>query len=93
MSYKIIRPPLHGNFDLPSKETLLGLKPGDIVKIMFQAGDEPAERMWVKVTKRADDSQWYGVLDDDPVGENLKKSIVAGSEVSFHPLDIIQLFP
>lgn len=92
MSYQIIRPPLHKNFELPTTETILGLKQNQLVKVIFQAvEDEPAERMWVKLTEQISDSQWKGILDNDPEGGQLKKAIKAGDEVIFHPLDIIQI--
>lgn len=90
--YKILRPPLHKNFELPIKEILLNIKPDQVVKIIFQTDNEILERMWVKITKQINDSEWHGILDDDPVGEKLKKAIKAGDEVIFHPLDIIQIF-
>ena len=91
MNYTIIRPPLHKDFELPSREKLLGVHSDQLVKIIFQVGDETPERMWVKVVKQTD-SEWRGILDNDPVGDDLKKMIGAGDEVVFHPLDVIQIW-
>lgn len=92
MSYSIERPPLSEKFYLPSQELLLKLKVGDLVKIMFLEKDEGVERMWVIITNQQDISQWTGKLDNDPVGEKMKKVIKAGDEVIFHPLDIVQIW-
>ena len=92
MKYKILRPPLHENFELPSREELLNVNLDQMVKIIFQVDEEIPERMWVRVVKQVSDSEWYGVLDNDPVGEQLKKTISAGDKVIFHPLDVIQIW-
>lgn len=92
MNYKILRPPLHKNFELPAREVLLNIKLGYIVKIIFQSEYETPERMWVKVIEQISDSEWRGILDNDPEGEKLKKAIKAGDEVIFHPFDVIQIF-
>ncbi|MDB5162991.1 MAG: hypothetical protein JWN28_598 [Candidatus Saccharibacteria bacterium] len=44
--YAIIRPRLHADFELPTRQELLKLKPGDSVKLMFEVGNENIERMW-----------------------------------------------
>ncbi len=90
MKYSIDRPPLAKNFELPSRETLLKLKVGDLVKIMFREKDEGVERMWVIITKQQSSIEWSGKLDNEPFGEKMKKVIKLGDEVIFHPLDIIQ---
>ena len=92
MKYKIKRPPLAETFFLPTQDMLLALKPDDLVKIIFQAEEGDAERMWVKITKQQDSARWTGVLDNDPRGEELIQVIKAGDEVIFHPLDIIQIW-
>ena len=92
MKYTIKRPPLSENFFLPSKEKLLELKVGDIVKIMFQVEDAPVERMWVKITKQQDISEWTGKLDNDPNGEKMKTVLKSGDKIIFSPLDIIQIW-
>lgn len=90
--YRILRPPLHSNFELPTREELLGISLGQRIKIIFQADDETPERMWVEITDRDNDSEWSGLLDNDPVGKKLQTRIKAGEKVSFHPLDIIQIY-
>ncbi len=92
MSYEIERPPLSEKFYLPPQESLLKLKSGDLVKIMFREQDEGVERMWVKITKQQDHSEWTGELDNDPMGEKMSKILKSGDEVIFHPLDIVQIF-
>ena len=81
---KILRPPLHENFALPTREDLLKVKTGDNVKLLFDG--DPVERMWVKVTSCDDDDVWSGTLDNKPLEESKGK---VGDPVSFHPLDVI----
>lgn len=92
MDYKILRPPLHKNFQLPSREELLGVTQGQLVKMIFQIHEENPERMWVKVTNQIGDNEWHGQLDNDPQGEGLSQIISAGDEVIFHPLDVVQIW-
>ncbi len=92
MGYTIKRPPLSEAFHLPPREVLLRLKVGDLVKIMFREENDGVERMWVKITKQQDIAEWTGVLDNDPLGENMSKVLKAGDEILFHPLDIIQIW-
>jgi hypothetical protein len=90
MAYKIDRPPLAKNFELPTREELLKLKPLDMVKLIFLFG-EVSERMWVIITEQQNEWEWTGVLDNDPVDEEMKIQLKAGSVIKFHPLDIIQI--
>ncbi len=90
MNYSIERPPLHANFWLPSRKQLLELKVGDTVKLIFRSGED-VERMWVIITAQQHDSEWSGVIDNDPVGQDMSKALPYATEVKFHPLDIIQL--
>lgn len=92
MKYKIERPPLVETFFLPPKETLLKLKLGDLVKVMFKIDNEEVERMWVKIIKQQDHSEWTGELDNDPKGQKMSEILKSGDEVIFHPLDIVQIF-
>ena len=92
MKYTIKRPPLSETFSLPSKDALLKLKVGDIVKIMFEVEGETVERMWVKIIKQQDISEWTGELDNDPKGEKMSNILKADEEVIFHPLDIIKIW-
>lgn len=90
MNYRIIRPPLSAKFEVPSREDLLKLKIGDLVKIMFQVDDEPTERMWVIITEQQDIAEWTGTLDNEPVGEKTKKVLKPGMVIKFHPYDVVQ---
>jgi hypothetical protein len=92
MSFTILRPPLHENFQLPTREELLQLKEGGLVKLIFQADGGTPERMWVLVNEKHNDEKWIGALDNDPVGEELQKVIKSGDSVSFHPHDVIQIY-
>ena len=89
MLYHIQRPPLHKDFELPSREELLILKKGDLVKLIFCVEDETPERMWVILDDCTDDIEWTGVIDNDAVGKLTTEILPAGTKVNFHPLDII----
>lgn len=82
---RVLRPPLEGTFWLPSRDELLGLKPGDLVKLIFTDGSIP-ERMWVELIDCSSTDQWVGSLDNQPFGI---EDFNPGDFVSFHPLDII----
>ena len=90
MKYSIDRPPLAEKFELPSRDTLLKLKIGDLVKIIFREENEGTERMWVIITKQQSSIEWTGKLDNEPFGEKMKDVLHLGEEVIFNPLDIIQ---
>ena len=92
MEFRIIRPPLHKDFELPTREDLLLLRAGNIVKVMIQTNNEPAERVWVKITDCLQDNDWLGILDTDPLGKKLSSQLSSGDRLRFHPLDIIQIF-
>jgi hypothetical protein len=92
MSYIIQRPPLAKSFFLPSKDALLSLQVGDLVKIMFTCTEGGVERMWVQITKQQDVSEWTGKLDNDPSDKKISEILKAGDEIIFHPLDIIQIW-
>ena len=86
--YVIERPPLHDYFELPTREELLRVTPGDYVKVIFDIAGGGQERMWMKVTCSLDDHVWHGVLSNEPFsipGEQ------CGSKIRFHPLDIIDV--
>jgi hypothetical protein len=61
------------------------------VKVIFQVEDETPERMWVILTEQPSDTEWIGIIDNDPVGETTSQVLSAGTEVHFHPLDVIQI--
>lgn len=91
MNYKIIRPPLANGFDLPTKEKLLEVQKGDFIKLKFQVEDDPIERMWVEVSSNDDPENWVGTLNNDPTGAKTKEVLIDGTEIHFHPLDIIEI--
>lgn len=89
--YKVLRPPLAKTFQLPSHKELLKLKTGDLVKVIFQVGNDSPERMWVILKDCSDTDVWTGMVDNDADQPNTAKVLPADKVVSFHPLDIIQL--
>lgn len=91
-SYSIQRPPLSKDFHLPPQKSLLELKQGNLVKVMFSIDGGITERMWVKIIDQQSDSEWIGELDNDPAGDKLVECLKAGDRIAFHPLDIIQIF-
>ena len=88
-SYSVIRPPLAKTYELPSRDDLLDLKPEGLVKVTFQVGKDDPERLWVLLKECTDIDRWIGITDNDPLQEVTAKVLPAGSEVVFHPLDII----
>jgi hypothetical protein len=89
--WRIIRPPLGTGFYLPSRVDLLNVKPGDDVKLLFQAGKDAPERMWVKVEECGDSDKWVGRLDNDPAQEYMASVLKFNDSISFHPLDVINI--
>lgn len=89
--WQVIRPPLGSGFYLPSRKDLLKVKPGDDVKLIFQAGEDAAERMWVQVEKCGDSEEWVGRLDNDPAQEFTASVLKYKDLVRFHPLDVINI--
>ena len=89
--FLILRPPLHKNFLLPTRDDLLGLKAGSSVKIIFSAGEE-VERMWVTLTDNSDTDKWEGELDNEPTLEGMRAELKVADKVTFHPFDIIQIY-
>lgn len=90
--YKILRPPLHPNFELPTRDELLALKAGDLVKLIFEVGDVGAERMWVILTDITTPEQWEGTLDNEPFSDESAASTKVKDRIKFHPLDIIATY-
>ncbi len=89
--WRIIRPPLGTGFYLPTREDLLKIKRGDVVKLIFQAGEDAPERMWVQVEKCGDSEHWTGRLDNDPAQEYLASVLKYKDVIRFHPLDVINI--
>lgn len=78
-------------FEIPSLERRQGLKPGEIVKLMFRisnGSDSLVERMWVIVEERTA-SGYVGRLDNDPACTD---RIRAGMKVKFEPRHVINVF-
>jgi len=82
----VIRPPLVETFDLPTREEILAVRCGDLVKLIFDG--ECGERMWVRVIEQRSPWEWYGMLANEPV---VVEEIRYGARVLFHPLDIIEI--
>ena len=90
--YKIIRPPLSKDFEFPSRENLLKVEVGDLVKVIFQVGDETPERMWVIVTDLSNVmDEWVRTINNDAVGKETAAALPDGTVVKFHPLDVIAI--
>jgi hypothetical protein len=92
IKYSILRPPIAENFYLPTRDNLLSLKKGDIVKLIFSVGDEPTERMWVILEDCSNDMVWNGVVDNVANSPLVHEILPVGAKVLFHPLDIIQYY-
>lgn len=78
-------------FFLPSENEVLALRPGDLVKLIFQSTppspEYAAERMWVRVVRVEGDRLW-GALDNEPID---MPQLRAGREVAFRRGDVIDL--
>ena len=90
--YTIVRPRLHVDFELPTKEVLLKLKSGNSVELMFKVGEEDVERMWVALTDTSADDSWVGIIDNDATQHNTALTLPAGRVINFHPLDIVATY-
>ncbi len=90
--YLVLRPPLSKTYDLPSRKQLLNLKRGDLVKVVFQVGNEGPEHLWLQLSDTNSIDKWTGVTDNDPLGKQTAQELPAGTIVSFHPLDIINVY-
>ena len=87
-AYRIQRPPLAAKFELPSRDRLLEVNPGDQVKLGFAVGERQGERMWVEVIECCHPRSWRGILKNEPHHmENLR----VGDDITFHPLDVIDV--
>jgi hypothetical protein len=79
-------------FHLPPLDERLKLRPGDFAKLCFVA-IEPrddgcnGERMWVRVTKCAEDGSYEGVLDNKPTFLDM----TLGDSVAFQAKHILQI--
>ncbi|WP_328829422.1 DUF2314 domain-containing protein [Nocardioides acrostichi] len=80
-------------FEIPSREERERLKPGDLVKLLFEIlRPEPegpfAERMWVEVTEIVGDG-YVGSLDNDP---QVIRSVRPGGRIEFLPHHVIAIW-
>jgi hypothetical protein len=79
-------------FSIPRSDQRSGLKPGDVVKLIFKA-DRPsergftAERMWVQVLE-AGSSGYVGALDNQP---SFLSNLEPGDRVPFGPQHVAAL--
>lgn len=90
MSYKILDPQDRfmknpDTFELPLTDDI---GEGDIVKLIFNDGAHPAERMWVIVKSRNGD-KFTGVLDNEPYE---LEGINCGDPLEFEAKHIIQIY-
>lgn len=90
-SWRIIRPPLHPRFDMPTRKELFDVFEGDNVKLIFEDDEGMGERMWIAVTRSGNADHWEGTLDNDPIGIYTKPRLRYGSRVKFHPYDVIDV--
>lgn len=81
---------------IPSDKERYGVKPGNIVKLIFRYRDHverngqtfTGEHMWVLVTG-SEDECLIGTIDNDPQFSHLLK---AGDEIYFHPKHIVHIW-
>ena len=74
---------------IPSRQQRENLKAGDLVKLKFiveEDGETEVERMWVKVTGKAD-GLYSAELDNDPFNDILK----AGQPLWFHANHVFEV--
>ena len=86
--YYICRPPILKTFELPTREELLNIEPGDLVKLIF-ASDEVIEKeeMWVKVIKIVE-TYGYGELNSKPV---YITNLSLDDLITFHLGDVVRI--
>lgn len=89
--WKIVRPPLHQNFQVPTRRELLGVVRGDSVKLIFEDDEGSGERMWVTVTHCSNMEQWEGELDNDPLGVYTSPRLKYKTKLKFHPYNVIDI--
>src|SRR6478735_12586903 len=75
-------------FARPSKEELAAVGPGVLVKLMFESEELGGERMWVLVTEKFDDGEYFGVLQNWPV---VFEDIEYGEPLDFTEKNIIDV--
>ena len=91
VNYTILRPPLTPTYELPTRDELLALKPGDLAKVTFRVANDDAERMWVILEDCSDIDKCTAKIDNDARQANTAKALPVGKLVEFHPFDIIAI--
>jgi hypothetical protein len=92
------------SFKIPSSVERWNLRPGDQVKCMFKLAPGAiarrvpaeltafrgarAERMWITVQQRSNDSHYVGALDNDPI---VIPTLQHGSRIHFDPWHVIDI--
>lgn len=56
------------SFWIPSEDEKDNVRPGDVVKLMFEQSDGWVERMWVGVERVGRRRRWIGTLTNTPLG-------------------------
>jgi uncharacterized protein YegJ (DUF2314 family) len=86
---RIKRPPLHENFDLPTRDELLQVQPGWHVKAIFHDPEIEegisTERMWIIVEDISEDGHFMGTLSNCPAFVDMSH----GDPVEVHHADVI----
>jgi hypothetical protein len=79
----------------PAKEIRENLMVGTYVKLFFRFAaanadrrDGEVERMWVRVTSRDEDDNYMGILENDPVHDQV---LSCGDSIHFHPLHVMEV--
>lgn len=79
----------------PPEEIRNNLAAGMYVKLLFRFAAEMAnrqdgevERMWVQVTGRDEDENYIGILENDPVHDQV---LSCGDKIHFHPLHVMEV--
>ena len=75
-------------FEIPTREDRDTVVPGQLVKLIFEAGDF-AERMWVRVVRR-DDVGYMGELRNNPLHP---MGLTFGTAIRFGPEHITVIHP
>jgi hypothetical protein len=79
-------------FEIPPKAAREGLRPNQIVKLMFNItadGESQIERMWVVVEGKEGDG-YVGVFDNQPLAT---EKLRPGMRIRFQPKHVINIHP
>ena len=75
-------------FQIPSEEARANLRPGDIVKLMFQSNHSPhSERMWVHLTGKQN-GHYVGHIANDPI----VVQAAYGDQVTFSAEHVVDIY-